>query len=320
MSNLDPQPVEVACGGSLGTAPALLAGHDVLVGRYTTVRRLLPQRERRMIGAWCFADQFGPDDVGAGPGMQVAPHPHCGLQTVSWLLEGEILHRDSVGSLQTILPGQLNLMTSGRGIAHSEESPPDHPRLLQGLQLWVALPSGVRDGAARFDHHPVLPTFREAGATITVVAGEMGGERSPAQVHTPLVGAEISLGTAATLPLKPSFEYGVLALTGQATVDGVSLTPGSLLYLGCDRSSLTLASETGARLFLLGGEPFEESLVMWWNFVARSHEEIVEAREDWLAERRFGEVHGYPGDRLPAPTLPTTRLKPRTRHGASDPA
>jgi redox-sensitive bicupin YhaK (pirin superfamily) len=321
VSNLEPDPRETLCGGALATVAlptnVLLPGHDVALGRYTTVRRLLPQRERRMVGAWCFVDQFGPDDVSGGPGMRVPPHPHCGLQTVSWLLAGEILHRDSLGSLQTILPGQLNLMTSGRGIAHSEESPPAHPPLMQGLQLWVALPEGARDAEPRFEHYPAMPVFRDAGATVTVVVGDIGGVRSPAHVHTPLVGAEVELvpGVTPRLPLEPTFEYAALALTGAAEVDGVPLTPGSLLYLGSGRSDLALGSAGGARLFLLGGEPFEDSLVMWWNFVARSHEEIVEAREDWMAARRFGTVSGYPGDRLPAPAMPTTRLKSRDRHG-----
>jgi redox-sensitive bicupin YhaK (pirin superfamily) len=332
VSNLEPDPHETVCGGAVATAPAptsvLLPGHDVALGRYTTVRRLLPQRERRMVGAWCFADLFGPDEIGGRPGMQVPPHPHTGLQTVSWLLAGEILHRDSLGSLQTILPGQLNLMTSGRGIAHSEESPPSHPPVMHGLQLWVALPEGVRDTGPRFEHYPAMPVFRDAGATVTVVVGDVGGVRSPAHVHTPLVGAEVELAAGAMprLPLEPTFEYAALVLTGTAEVAGTPLTRGSLLYLGSGRSDLALGSAGGARLFLLGGEPFADSLVMWWNFVARSHEEIVEAREDWMAGRRdsdpasnsrFGTVHGYPGDRLPAPAMPTTRLKSRDRHGRS---
>jgi redox-sensitive bicupin YhaK (pirin superfamily) len=295
----------------------LLPGHDVPLGRYTTVRRLLPQRPRRLVGAWCFVDHFGPDDVAGRPGMRVPPHPHTGLQTVTWLVEGEIFHRDSLGNQQSVVPGQLNLMTSGHGIAHSEESPPDHPPVMHGLQLWVALPDGSRHIDPDFAHHPAVPVVREGDLTVTVVVGEVGGARSPARVHTPLVGAELRLSGAgeARLPLTPGFEYAVLVMTGAARVAGTPLTPGSLLYLGRGRSDLALRADAPARLFLLGGEPFEEPLVMWWNFVARSHEEIAQARADWQAGRRFGTVAGYPGDPLPAPAMPTVRLKARDRHG-----
>jgi redox-sensitive bicupin YhaK (pirin superfamily) len=303
----------------------LLPGHDVPLGRYTTVRRLLPQRARRMVGAWCFVDHFGPDDVASRPGMRIPPHPHTGLQTVSWLVDGEILHRDSLGSAQTILPGQLNLMTAGRGIAHSEESPATHPPVMHGLQLWVALPDHARHGPPRFEHHPAVPVVHDGAVKITVVVGSLGGARSPALVHTPLVGAEILMpaGTGTRLPLEPAFEYAALVMTGAADVAGTPLTPGSLLYLGHGRSELILRAVDESRLFLLGGEPFSDPLVMWWNFVGRTHSEIVEAREDWQAEQRlgadaggrFGTVVGSEGDPLPAPEMPTTRLKSRDRHG-----
>ena len=295
----------------------LLPGHDVPLGRYTTVRRLLPQRPRRMVGAWCFVDHFGPDDVAGRPGMRVPPHPHTGLQTVSWLVDGEILHRDSLGNRQSIGPGQVNLMTAGRGIAHSEESPSPHPPTMHGLQLWIALPEHARHGEPRFDHVPAVPAVTDGGVRITVVVGEVAGARSPVATYSPLVGAELLLpaGGSAVVPLDPGFEYGVLAMTGTAAVDGAALAPGSLLYLGRGRAGARLDGAPGARLFLLGGEPFEEPLVMWWNFVARTHEEIVLARDDWAAGRRFGAVTGYDGDALPAPAMPTTRLKARDRHG-----
>jgi quercetin 2,3-dioxygenase len=296
----------------------LLPGHDVPLGRYTTVRRLLPQRPRRMVGAWCFVDHFGPDDVAGTPGMRVPPHPHTGLQTVTWLVEGEVLHRDSLGSLATVRPGQLNLMTAGSGIAHSEESPADHPPAIHGLQLWVALPEAARHAGAAFSHHAGVPAVRDGDLTATVVMGEIAGVQSPATAFTPLVGAEVRLGgtVPVRLPLEPDFEHAVLVMTGAAEVAGTALLPGSLLYLGTGRADLPFRSETGgARLFLLGGEPFEEPLVMWWNFVGRSHEEIAAARHDWAAGRRFGQVAGYDGDPLPAPAMPTTRLKARDRHG-----
>jgi quercetin 2,3-dioxygenase len=323
MSNLEPDPPESRCGGTVSVAAKpvadLIAARDVPLGRYTTVQRFLPHRERRMVGAWCFLDRYGPQSVIALPGMRVPPHPHTGLQTVSWLFDGEIVHRDSLGSLQTIRPGQLNLMTSGRGIAHSEESPREHPPTLHGLQLWVALPDGVRHGGPRFDHYPDLPVLRTSGITATVVVGELDGVRSPALAYSPLVGVEITLepGAQIRLPLERDFEYAVLVIDGSTEVAGCALGQEALLYLGTGRSDLLLDATGAAWLFLLGGAPFEEELVMWWNFVARSHEEVVAAREDWAAGRRFGVVHGYDGDPLPAPPLPTTRLKSRDRHGHS---
>jgi redox-sensitive bicupin YhaK (pirin superfamily) len=319
VSNLEREPAETDCGAvAVATAPVheMLAGRDVPLGRFMAVRRFLPHRDRRMVGAWCFLDHYGPEDVAGTAGMGVPPHPHTGLQTVSWLVEGEVLHRDSLGSRQVIRPGQLALMTSGGGITHSEESPPAHPPVLHGVQLWVALPERHRQDEPRFSHHPTLPVLRDAGLTATVIAGELGGAGSPASVHTGLVGADIALdaGAAAQLPAEPDFEYAAMVLRGTATVDGVPLSPGSLLYLGTGRAALSVRADAAARLLLLGGEPFEEKLVMWWNFVGRSHEEIVEAREDWVAGRRFGTVHGYAGDRLPAPPMPTTRLRPRGRH------
>jgi len=295
----------------------LLPGHDVPLGRYTVVRRLLPQRTRRMVGAWCFVDHFGPDDVTGRPGMQVPPHPHTGLQTVTWLVDGLIEHRDSLGSYQRIEPGQLNLMTSGNGIAHSEYTPPEHPPLMHGLQLWVALPQDARHGAARFEHHDRMPVLQVDGATITVVVGELGAARSPARMHSPLVAAEVVVAgaTELRLPVDPEFEHGVLIMSGAASVAGTDLTPGSLLYLGPGRREISMVAPGPARLFLLGGEPFAEPLVMWWNFVGRSHEEIAEARADWMAGRRFGTVSSYAGEPLPAPAMPTTRLKARDRDG-----
>ena len=270
-----------------------------------------------MVGAWCFVDHFGPDDVSGRPGMQVPQHPHTGLQTATWLVEGEILHRDSLGTAQTIEPGQLNLMTSGRGIAHSEQSPQDHPPGMHGLQLWVALPDDARDGEPRFEHHPGLPVLRDGDAAVTVVVGEIGGVRPSARVHTPLVAAELFLPAPrrAGLPVDPEFETAVLAMSGVAHVAGVALSPGSLLYLDRGRSEIVFDARAEARLFLFGGQPFEEPLVMWWNFVGRSHQEIVQARDDWTAGRRFGTVAGCTAAPLPAPEMPTVRLKARDRQG-----
>jgi hypothetical protein len=318
MSNLDRTPPLTQCGGltDVATRPVheFFAGREVLLGESTKVRRLLPNLGRRLVGPWCFVDHYGPDDIASGPGMQVPPHPHCGLQTVSWLLDGEVHHRDSIGSDQHIRPGELGLMTSGQGIAHAEMSPPTHPALLHGVQLWVALPDGSRAVAAAWEHHVELPVLSDTGLTATVIMGDLGGAVSPGRTYSPMVGADVALEPAADglLPLQPEFEYALLAMSGSVEIENATLAVGSMLYLGCGRSELRLRSADGARVLLLGGVPFEEQLVMWWNFVARSNEEIVEAREQWANDTRFGVVRGA-GDPLAAPPMPAGRLKPGGR-------
>jgi redox-sensitive bicupin YhaK (pirin superfamily) len=303
--------------GTVRRVNELLEGAPVALGgpRGLEVTRTLPNRHRRMVGAWCFLDAYGPHDLAGAAGLRVPPHPHIGLQTVSWLIAGEILHRDSLGSLCEVRPGGLNLMTAGRGIAHSEETPARHSGVLHGVQLWVALPAAHRDVAPDFAHHADLPVITGAGLTATVLMGELAGAVSPARCWTPLVGAEISLaaGADARLPLRPGFEYAVLCVAGATTVDGTDLEPGPLLYLGQGRTDLRLTADAGATLMLIGGEPFDERIVMWWNFVGRDHDEIVEARADWAAGIRFGEVRGYDGPPLAALPMPNTRLVPRGR-------
>ncbi|MFF9687051.1 pirin family protein [Streptomyces sp. NPDC014623] len=319
MSNLDHQAAPSVCGGRgfVVAEPVreLLTPRRVPLGESTEVRRLLPNLGRRMVGAWAFVDHYGPDDITGEPGMQVPPHPHMGLQTVSWLHEGEVLHRDSLGSLQRIRPRELGLMTSGKAISHSEESPASHAGSLHGAQLWVALPGSDRDAEPHFQHHTGLPAVTAPGLTATVILGELDGAVSPGRSYTPIVGADLALaaGTEVRLPLDPDFEYAVLSMSGEAEADGVPLLPGSMLYLGCGRSELPLRSVSDAGLMLLGGEPFAEEIVMWWNFIGRSHEEIEDARQAWAEGSRFGEVHGYDGGRLPAPALPPVALKPRGR-------
>ncbi|MEV6980355.1 pirin family protein [Sphaerisporangium sp. NPDC051017] len=313
MSNLESDPQETVCEARAGgPAHELLEGRDVVLGgtRGMKVTRTLPSRDRRMVGAWCFVDHYGPEPAA----MRVAPHPHTGLQTVTWLLEGEVLHRDSLGSEQVITPGRLNLMTAGRAISHAEESPAEG--VLHGVQLWVALPDGSRHTDPAFDHHPDLPVLTAPGVTTTVIIGELGGATSPARAYTPLVGAEVALeaGAAVTLPVRPDFEYAALVLAGAAEVDGEALEPGPLLYLGQGRTELAVAAGPASRVLLLGGEPFEEQLVMWWNFVGRTHEEIERFRKEWAEGGAFGTVEGFDGAPLPAPALPGTRLKPRPRH------
>jgi redox-sensitive bicupin YhaK (pirin superfamily) len=252
-------------------------------------------------------------------GMQVPPHPHIGLQTVTWLLEGTVLHRDSLGSEQLIRPGQLNLMTAGHGIAHAEQSPEDHDPSLHGVQLWLALPGAHRQAAPDFEHLTDLPKLRAGGLAVTVFAGSLADVSSPARVFSPLVGAEISAAVDGhgTLPLAPSHEHVIFTAFGTAAADGTPLAPGSLLYLPTERDSVAITARGGARLFLLGGEPLGETLLMWWNFVGRTPDDIIEAARDWAQGQRFGDVRGYRGAPLPAPPLDAVRLARRAGPGSA---
>ncbi|AGM06435.1 pirin family protein [Amycolatopsis keratiniphila] len=318
MSNTEADPAELLCKERPGEGVTVLTPRDVPLGgpRAIRVRRTLPQRQRSLIGAWCFADHYGPQDVSASGGMDVAPHPHTGLQTASWLFSGEIEHRDSIGTHAMVRPGELNLMTAGHGIAHSEVSTPD-TTTLHGVQLWIALPGEHRDTARDFRHY-APPLLDLAGATARVFLGTLAGTTSPVPAFTPLLGAEVTVepGATSALDVDPAFEHGVLQDIGSVTVAGVALGTGELAYLapGAGRLELTNSGTEPARVLLLGGTPFTEELVMWWNFVGRSHEDIAEYREAWQAQSdRFGQVEGYQGGTawLPAPTLPQVRIKPR---------
>jgi quercetin 2,3-dioxygenase len=322
MSNLEAAPAELACrGGQQGAGGVeVLTARDVPLGgpRAMRVRRTLPQRQRSLIGAWCFADHYGPD-VTTGTGMVVAPHPHTGLQTVSWLFDGEIEHRDSAGSHALVRPGELNLMTSGRGISHSEVSTPA-TTVLHGVQLWVALPDAHRNVAPAFGHYAELPAADLGGGTARVFLGTLAGLESPVPVYSPLLGAEIALAPRArlSLPAEPAYEHGVLVDAGPVALSGTRLERAELGYLppGADSVELVNLTDEQARILLLGGAPFAEDIIMWWNFVGRSHEEIAGFRAAWEGETgQFGRVEGYAGTprRLPAPPLPNARLKPRTR-------
>ncbi|UBU17629.1 pirin family protein [Nonomuraea gerenzanensis] len=306
MSNLELDPLEIRCGADEGADNSagreVLEGRDVPLGgpRAMAVSRTLPGVHRRMIGAWCFVDAYGPQRAT----MRVPPHPHTGLQTVSWLVAGEVLHRDSLGTLQEIRPGQLNLMTAGRGISHSEESP---ETVLHGVQLWVALPEGARQVEPGFEHHPTLPVLAGRGFSATVVMGTLGGVTSPATAHTPLVGAEVAVDGECVVPVDPAFEHGLLLLDGEVA----ELARGPLVYLPPGRPGVRLSGR--GRVLLIGGEPFGEEIVMWWNFVGRDHDEIAAFRKEWMGGEGFGVVEGFDGAPLPAPVLPGTRLKPRGR-------
>jgi len=329
MSNLEKHPEELLEEPPVQPASSVevLEPRNVPLGgpRAMTVRRTLPQRRKSLIGAWCFVDHYGPDVVAESGGMVVPPHPHTGLQTVSWLFagvpgNGDIDHRDSVGSHALVRPGELNLMTAGRGIAHSEVSTAS-TALLHGAQLWIALPDASRGREPLFEHFVPSPVDFE-GATVRVFIGSLVGQHSRAAVFSALVGAQIDLpaGASVTLPVDSRFEHGVLVDAGDLSLDGELVPVSHLGVVGAGRDILRLEAGDGpVRLLLIGGEPLGESIVMWWNFIGRSHEEIVAFRNDWQAdvvggqneEGRFGTVRGYDGRPLPAPELPNVRLRAR---------
>lgn len=229
--------------------------------------------------------------------MQVGPHPHIGLQTFTWMIRGEVLHRDSLGNTQIIRPGQVNLMTAGHGIAHSEES--QTPSHIHAAQLWIALPESHRHCAPRFEHYDSLPRTVVGDFQATVLAGEALGLRSPAQVHSPLMAVDLVAASdgaptpSAHMDLRPDFEHAVLGLSGEITANGQTLAAEQLLYLPAGVPALELACTPGSQLLLIGGEPMQEAIVLWWNFVARTGEEMVQARAQWQAEMQA------PHDALP---------------------
>jgi hypothetical protein len=302
-------------------APAqmtLLSGRSSDLGAGLMVQRLLPQRALRMLGPWCFLDLIGPVTFGPGEGLDVAPHPHIGLQTVTWLASGALLHKDSLGYAQRIEPGQLNLMTAGAGIAHSEESPPDSRAPLFGVQFWVALPENAQCCEPAFDHLTDLPVFEQGGVKVCVIMGTLGHLMSPARCYSPLVAAELSsaAGGELSLALDPAFDYGLCVLSGTAALQGettepqAAVIPGQLCFLGGGRSTLGITLSAGARCILLGGQPFVRPVKIWWNFVAHKEETIRSALDDWNNGRRFLPVEAYEGEPLQAPPWPdNVRLK-----------
>jgi quercetin 2,3-dioxygenase len=278
----------------------LTDSRDASVGAIR-VRRALPTKGRRTVGAWCFADHMGPAEVTETHGLDVGPHPHTGLQTVTWLVAGEVLHRDSLGSEQTIAPGQLNLMTAGHGVSHSEEATGSYRGAVHGIQLWVAQPETTRHGAAAFEHHAELPRYELRGATATVLVGALGDVESPARHDTDLVGVELVVRDATVVPLRRDFEHALVVLDGAVAVGDAIVEPGRLAYLAPGTDELPVSVRAPARLMLLGGEPFEARPVMWWNFVARTHEELDAAYQAWRTDDgRFGRV-ASPLDRIETP-------------------
>lgn len=324
MSNVEAKSTLIDCRASGDQDPGhveviepkivALGGADAM-----RVRRTLPSLRRSFVGAWCFADHYGPEQ---GVCMDVPPHPHTGLQTVSWLFDGEIEHRDSGGVHAMVRPGEVNLMTSGHGIAHSEVSTPRRD-LLHGVQLWVVLPDERKNLTREFQHH--TPDVVDAdGVRARVLVGSFAGSTSPVHTETPLLGVEVVLapGTTWETAVDPGFEHGVLVDTGHVDFDGVRLdhTVLGVRDAGLDHLRLMNPTDSPARIMILGGVPFDEGIVMWWNFIGRSHDDIVRLRTEWneAPDDRFGRVAGYRGatERLTAPELPAQlRLKRRFRRG-----
>ncbi len=275
------------------------------------VRRNIPHAKLKTIGAWCFVDHFGPTDQ--TDGMVVAKHPHTGLQTVTWLLEGQAEHRDSIGTIQQILPGQVNIMTAGQGISHSELSQAG-PKRLHAVQLWVALPEAHRNTNPAFEHRADLPEFDLNGSKIKLFAGDFDGFSSKTTVFSPIVGLELDMpaASAVSLPLRRDFEYGILLAKGSATVNDVLVNENELLYIEVGHEQLEIVSTEPLLAIVIGGTPFEEKIVMWWNFIGRSQKDITEAREQWNArDSRFGDFEDQIGGWIPAPELPHVTLQPR---------
>jgi len=279
-------------------------GREVELGPLA-VLRALPVKGKRLIGPWCFLDRFGPLAFSAGRPMDVAPHPHIGLQTVTWLLDGEVVHDDSLEQEALLRPGGVNVMTAGAAIAHAERTPDRNSGRLDGVQLWAALPDSERHRAPSFQHVAEVPALELPGGVARVFSGALAGAVSPAAHFSAIVGADVEVhaGAGMALPLEPRHEHAALLLAGECALEGQPLAAGTLYSLGARRCAVDLRSRAGARVLLVGGAPLGETILMWWNFVARTPDEIRAAREDWEARRRFGDVPGYPGPRLAAPPL-----------------
>lgn len=273
------------------------------------INRLLPHKGIRRIGAWVFFDHFGPTEQTTA--MQVGAHPHTGLQTVSWLFSGKVLHHDSVGSKQIIEPSQLNLMTAGQGVAHSEMSLSTHQ--LHAIQLWTCLPESHRNTKPTFEHFAELPAIHSANFDAKVIMGRFLNVTSPATIYTPLVAVEITLKDDALLQLEETYEHGIFAVESDLFIDGHPLLTGHLYYLEAGRKSIKLEVLKPTTIFLIGGEPFTEPIVMWWNFIGRSHEEITEMHSAWNSQSSlYPEFHDELNLRIPAPPMPAVSLKPST--------
>ena len=276
------------------------------IGQGTVIKRALPSRHKRMIGAWCFLDHAGPVHFPQGDGLDVGPHPHIGLQTFTWMIDGTMMHTDSLGTHQLIQPKQVNLMTAGYGISHTEVAPESETQM-HAAQLWIALPDDKINMAPQFDHYPELPVVTQDGIELTVLVGEFLQTKSPVKVHSELLGVDLrsSESQSTILPLNPKFEYGFMALEGTASVNGHELNEDNMVVLEPGLTQVKIDLHAGGRVLLLGGEPFESPILLWWNFVGRTQEELNIAREQWInQDERFGSIPDYDGPRLEAPAFP----------------
>lgn len=273
------------------------------------VRRAIPSPQRRMVGPFIFVDQFGPAHLPDGQAMDVRPHPHINLATVTWLFEGAIDHRDSIGSFATIRPGQVNLMTAGSGIVHSERSPaserPGGPRLY-GMQTWLALPDGQEEIAPAFETQAGLPLIEDTCVLARVIMGSLWGETAKTTCHSETIYAEIVLGPSGRIPIDAEAdERAVMLVGGEASLDGQPLGLYALTVLA-PGAAMSLSSDSGGRIMLLGGEAFTTPRHVWWNFVSSSRERIEQARDDWN-NFRFPKVPGDEVEYIPIPAKPLTR-------------
>ncbi|MXP47044.1 hypothetical protein GRI43_06535 [Altererythrobacter luteolus] len=272
------------------------------------VRRAIPSRDRTMVGPFIFVDQFGPGSLDIGTGMDVRPHPHINLSTVTWLFQGAIDHRDSIGSYSTIRPGQVNLMTAGSGIVHSERSPQaerDAGPQLYGMQTWLALPDGREEIDPAFEAVSDLPVIEGGGAKAIVIMGDLWGQRAETTTHAETIYAEIVLSPSGSIPIDDSADERALMLVGgEAEINGQALGLYQLTVLK-PGTTMTLACKSGGRVMYLGGEAFASKRHVWWNFVSSSRERIQQAREDW-DQGRFAEVPGDRDEYIPIPDTPKT--------------
>ena len=272
------------------------------------VRRAVPSPECRMVGPFVFVDQFGPARLEVGEGMDVRPHPHICLSTVTWLFEGAIDHRDSVGTCSTIRPGTVNLMTAGKGIVHSERSPQDQRdggAAMYGMQTWLALPDGKEEIDPAFEAVDNLPRLADNCVKATIIMGSLWGKTAPTTTYAETIYAEITLARGGSVPIDAEAdERAVMLVGGAATLDGAALLPYSL-YVLKPGAAMMLSSEKGGRVMLMGGEAFPAKRHVYWNFVASSRERIEQAKEDWQA-RRFPPVPGDDAEFIPLPDKPKT--------------
>jgi redox-sensitive bicupin YhaK (pirin superfamily) len=272
------------------------------------VRRAVPSAECRMVGPFVFVDQFGPAQLALGEGMDVRPHPHINLATVTWLFEGAIDHRDSLGTFSTIRPGTVNLMTAGSGIVHSERSPAAEraggPKLY-GMQTWLALPEGREEIAPAFEAVSDLPVIDDGGAQARIVMGSLWGQRAATTCYAETIYAEIALAAGGSIPIEADAdERAVMLVGGEASLDDQPLNLYDLVVLR-PGDAMTLRSERGGRAMLLGGEAFTSRRYVWWNFVSSNRERIEQAKADWR-EGRFGKVPGDEEEFIPLPEVPKT--------------